>query len=292
MRRRLLQTLHTLYEYAALYVGIALLGILCLVWTPFAIVLTALLPNAHASAVGKWAITSGFRIYVRALSLMRAFRFDLRALDALRDEPPMIIAPNHPGLIDAVLVISRLPAACIMKAELERNFFLGAGARFAGYIGNGSVYAMIDRSIAVLRAGAHLLLFPEGTRTTRSPVNAFTGSIGIIARYADVPVQTVIIETDSPYLSKGWPLLRKPALPITYRIRLGRRFDPPVKSRELVGELERYFAAELSRGSMMNSWLPKTDVMATRTRLAPGQLPDDDGEPSPLRHPRCADSQL
>ena len=114
-----------------------------------------------------------------------------------------------------------------MKAELERNFFLGAGARLAGYIGNESVHRMIDRSIASLRQGADLLVFPEGTRTTRSPVNAFTGSIGIIARHANVPVQTVIIDTDSPYLSKGWPLLRKPALPITYRIRLGRRFDPP-----------------------------------------------------------------
>jgi hypothetical protein len=31
-------------------------------------------------------------------------------------------------------------------------------------------------------------------------------------------VQTVFIETDSAYLSKGWPLFRKPSMPITYRI--------------------------------------------------------------------------
>ena len=291
MRHRLLRPVQTLYEYTALYFGLVVLGLLCIVWTPFAIVLPALLPEARARTVGKWGITIGFRIYVRVLALTRAFRFDLSALDALRDGPPMIIAPNHPGLIDAVLVISRLPVACIMKAELERNFFLGAGARLAGYIGNDSVHRMIDRSIASVRQGAHLLVFPEGTRTTRFPVNPLTGSIGIIARHAKVPVQTVFIDTDSPFLSKGWPLLRKPALPITCRIRLGRRFDPPGRARELVKELEQYFAAELGRGSMMRSWLPTPAVTAVAASgHRSGSSPDHDGQP--LAHPPYPHSQL
>ncbi len=260
MRLRLLRPVHTLYEYIALYFGLVFLGLLCLAWTPVALVLRALLPGAWARTVGRWTITIVFRFYLGSLALTRACRFDLSALDALRGEPPMIIAPNHPGLIDAVLVISRLPVTCIMKVELAKNLFLGAGARLAGYIGNDSVRGMIDRSIASLRQGTHLLVFPEGTRTTRSPVNPFIGSIGIIAQHAKVPVQTVFIDTDSPYLSKGWPLFRKPALPISYRIRLGRRFDPPRKTREFVRELEQYFAEELARGSMMQSWLAAPTV--------------------------------
>ncbi|MEO8751992.1 MAG: lysophospholipid acyltransferase family protein [Casimicrobiaceae bacterium] len=283
-------TLHTLYEYAALYFGLVLLGLICLVWSPIAIVVPALLPAAWARTVGRWGITIGFRIYALALSGTRAYRLDLSALDALRGEPPMIIAPNHPGLIDAVLVISRLPVTCIMKAELESNFFLGAGARLAGYIGNDSVRRMIERSIAALGQGTHLLLFPEGTRTTRSPVNAFTGSIGIIARHARVPVQTVFIDTDSPYLSKGWPLLRKPALPITYRIRLGQRFAPPESSRDLVTELEQYFAQELAGAAMLHSWLPAPTDAAASPGHRPGAFPDHDGQP--LAHPSYPRSQL
>jgi hypothetical protein len=65
------------------------------------------------------------------------------------------------------------------------------------------------------------------------------------ASRAKVPIQTVFIETDSAYLSKGWPLLRRPTLPITYRIRLGRRFDPPDQARDLTEELECYFLDEL-----------------------------------------------
>jgi 1-acyl-sn-glycerol-3-phosphate acyltransferase len=145
-----------------------------------------------------------------------------------------------------------------MKAELTRNLFLGAPARLAGYICNDTARGMIRRSVASLEAGTQLLVFPEGTRTTRRPVNAFTGSIGTIARQANVPVQAVFIDTDSPYLSKGWPLFRKPAFPIAYRIRLGRRFDPPDKSRDFIAELEAYFAEELGRGSQMNEWLPES----------------------------------
>ncbi len=60
-----------------------------------------------------------------------------------------------------------------------------------------------------------------------------------------MPIQTVFIETDSAYLGKGWPLFRRPPMPITYRIRLGRRFDPPVKAGTFTEELERYFIDEL-----------------------------------------------
>jgi 1-acyl-sn-glycerol-3-phosphate acyltransferase len=245
------------YEHGVLYFALVLLGVLSILWTPIAVALRLLLPRACGEIVGRAVITSVFRAYLGTLSFLRACRFDLTALDALRGEPAMIIAPNHPGLLDAVLIISRLPVTCIMKADLMRNLFLGAGARLAGYIGNHTAQAMIGRSVASLKNGTHLLVFPEGTRTLRLPVNPFLGSTGIIARHAGVSVQTVFIDTDSPYLSKGWPLFRKPAIPITYRIRLGRRFDAPAKAREFVAELERYFAEELSRDSMMRSWLPQ-----------------------------------
>ena len=291
MSQRLLALARTLYEYIALYLGLAVFGLLCLIWSSIAIVLRWLLPNAWAGPVGRWGVTINFRLYVWALARTRICRFDLRALDALRAEPALIIASNHPGLIDAVLVISRLPVTCIMKAALERSVLLGAGAQLAGYVSNGSVRRMIDRSVAALRRGTHLLVFPEGTRTTRFPVNTFAGSVGIIARHAKVPVQTVFIDTDSPYLSKSWPPLRKPALPITYRLRLGRRFDPPESSRQLVLELEQYFVAELAQGSMMQSWLPvATTAEPPPPRPYAGIRPDDDGQPVP--HPSHSHSQL
>jgi 1-acyl-sn-glycerol-3-phosphate acyltransferase len=113
---------------------------------------------------------------------------------------------------------------------------------------------MVKESVAHLRAGALLLLFPEGTRTIRAPINPLVGSVGLIAKYADVPVQTLVIDTDSPYLSKGWPLFKRPALPITYRIRLGRRFDPPTDVARFTEELDQYYRGALE-AAMQSRWL-------------------------------------
>jgi 1-acyl-sn-glycerol-3-phosphate acyltransferase len=139
------------------------------------------------------------------------------------------------------------------------NVFLAAGARLARYIRSEPVRRMVRLAIRDFDSGSHLLLFPEGTRTTSCPVNPFKGSIGLIAHHAQVPVQTILIETDSLYLSKGWTLFRKPPMPIHYRVRLGRRFGPPQHTRPFMAELERYFAHELVEGSAFypaNTLLP------------------------------------
>jgi 1-acyl-sn-glycerol-3-phosphate acyltransferase len=144
-----------------------------------------------------------------------------------------------------------------MKSALMRNVFLGAGSRLARYVSNDSSRQMIRDSVAHLREGGVLLLFPEGTRTTRAPINALVGSVGLIAKHANVPVQTLVIETDSPFLSKGWPLFRRPALPITYRVRLGKRFDPPSDVPAFTAELDRYYRNALE-GALQTRWLERT----------------------------------
>ena len=252
--RAALRVLLTAYDYLVLYLGLVWLGALCLTWTPFAIILHPLLPMPWGRALGRYVIMAVFRLYLASLGLSRRCSFDLEALDALRDEPAMIIAPNHPCLLDAVMVISRLPnVACVLKSDLMNNVFLGAGARLARYIRNQGVRRMVRQATQDFECGSHLLLFPEGTRTTADPVNPLTGSIGLIALHAQVPVQTVLIETDSAYLSKGWPLFRKPPMPIHYRVRLGRRFDPPQHTQRFMAELEQYFAHELVRDSAFHS---------------------------------------
>lgn len=251
------QILLAAYDYLLLYLGLAWLGLLCLAWTVIAVMLYYLLPRRLGTKIGRYAIMTGFRLYIGTLQLSRRCSFDLAALDALRNDAPLIIAPNHPSLLDAVMIISRLPnVACILKTELMSNVFLGAGARLARYIRNESVRQMVLRASADFGTGSHLLLFPEGTRTTREPVNELKGSVALIALQAQVPVQTVFIETNSPYLSKGWPLFRKPLMPLSYRVRLGQRFEPPQDTHRFMAELEQYFAHELSHNSSAPPLMP------------------------------------
>lgn len=247
---------------AALYLSLTLLGLICLAWTLFALPLWLVLPASIGARVGRYGILGGFRFYVWTLRAMGAYRLDLQALQELRGGPPVVLAPNHPSLIDALFVIAHNPdVVCVMKSSLKNNLFIGAGARLARYIGNEPTRHMIADAVAELARGSSVLLFPEGTRTVQAPVNAFKGSVAIIARHAQVPVQTLIIEQSCGFLGKGWSLFRPPPLPIVYRMRLGRRFDPPQDARELTATLEDYFRTVLA-DSMQNSWLPQRPAAA------------------------------
>jgi len=251
----MLRSLKILYEYFALYSSLTLLGLICLTWSMFAIPLYFLLPQRMGTAVGRRGISIGFRIYAWSLSVTGAYQLDLRDIDSLRGGPPVILAPNHPCLIDALLIITRHPnIVCVMKSELMRNVFLGSGSRLARYVRNDSSRQMVKESVAHLRHGGVLLLFPEGTRTTHAPINSLVGSVGVIAKHANVPVQTLVIETDSPFLSKGWSLFRRPTLPIVYRVRLGKRFAPPADTAAFTAELDRYYRHAL-KGALQSRWL-------------------------------------
>lgn len=239
------------YDASRLCLGFALLGLLSFVFSPIAFVMFATYSRVAAGHASRKLIGRLFRFYLRLLVLMGACQFDLTELDALNGGPAMIIAPNHPSLLDAVMILSRLPeAGCIMKADIVNNVFFGAGARLAGYIRNTPLRTMVQLAVADLRQGRHLLLFPEGTRSNRFPVGAMQGTAGLIAKHAGVPVQTVFIETNSAFLGKDWSVFWIPKMPIVYRVRLGKRFDPPLHTAAFSSELEQYFLNELAHAML------------------------------------------
>jgi 1-acyl-sn-glycerol-3-phosphate acyltransferase len=236
------------YEYVAMVVGLGALALLCLLWLPCALLLNPLLPRRLGQPFGRAMISFGFRLYLRILSLFCACRFDLREIDQLRDHGPLIVAANHPSLLDAVMIVSRLPnAVCVMKAALMDNILFGAAARLARYIRNDAALEMILNSRDELQQGAHLVIFPEGSRTLNFPVDACSPSVGLIASRSKTPVQTLLIEFSTPYLGKAWPLFRRPSLPLRCRIRLGQSFPPPANLQVFTAELETYFRSELGQ---------------------------------------------
>lgn len=254
------RALKSLQDLLLTYMLLALLGVICLVFSAWALLMYPLLPRRLGTAVGRFGIMAGFRAYCWALIFTGAYRLDLSELDSLRGGPPLILAPNHPSLIDALLILTRHPnAVCVLKAQLMNSLFLGAGSRLARYIRSDRPRQMIRDAVAELRAGGLLVLFPEGTRTAQGPINPLTASVGVIAKHAGVPVQVAIIETDSPYLGKGWPLWRRADLPITFRIRLGRRFDPPADVEAFMLALEREYRQQLD-GPLRTECLPEQSV--------------------------------
>jgi 1-acyl-sn-glycerol-3-phosphate acyltransferase len=235
-------------QRALLYLLLAQLGVISLTWNLVAWLLHPIVPKRRGTAVGRAVIAKGYRYVWVTAEACGMMRIDASALDPLRFEPGgLIIAANHPTMLDALVLVARLPrGVCIMKADLMRNVFVGAGARLARYICDDSPRRMVRGAVACLRESGQLVMFPEGTRTVERPINRFRPGIALIARRAQVPIQAVIIETDTPYLRKGWPIWRVPAFPIRIRVRLGERFAPEGDHPALLEKLERYFVRELA----------------------------------------------
>ena len=223
------------------------LGTMSLAWNMLAPLLSLLLPREFASRVGRAGVSYIYRCCWTTAEALGLMEIDSSELDVLRKEPGgLIVAANHPTMLDALLVVARLPrGVCVMKAELMRNIFLGSGARLARYIRNDVGRGMVRDAVETLREGNQLILFPEGTRTVASPVNAFKPGITLISHLARAPIQTVLIESFSPYLTKGWPLLKAPPMPVRIRVRLGRRFAADADHRAQLRRIELYFAEEL-----------------------------------------------
>jgi 1-acyl-sn-glycerol-3-phosphate acyltransferase len=247
--RSLFVMLNAGYDRVVFWSMTTLFSVVCLVWSSVAALLRPLLSVRVGRHIGQFAIMACFRFYLWCLQLTGRAHCDLTQLDRLRAEGGLVIAPNHPALIDVVLITSRLPrVTCIMKAELWDSPLLGAGARLAHFIRNDSPKGMVKLAVEEIRAGSQLLVFPEGTRTMHAPVNTFKGGFALIAKEAGVPVQTVFIETNSPYLGKGWPVYKMPSLPLYYRVRLGQRFTVEGDVKEFTRNLEAYFREQLGEG--------------------------------------------
>lgn len=234
--------------WLTLQLHLLLLGLMSAGWNLIALLLYPLLPRKTGRRIGRAMIARGYAAFWRFAHWTGMMKLDADVLDSLRDEPGLIIVANHPSMLDALMLVARLPnSACIMKASLVHNPMLGPGARLARYIRNDSAYGMIHCAVHDLREGGQLVMFPEGTRTTRSPVNPFHASFTLIAKRAQAPIQTVLIDTDSPYLGKGWPLWRLPPLPIVFSVRMGRRFEPQADHHALQHEIEAWFAEAVHR---------------------------------------------
>ena len=240
--------LRRLFQTVLFYVLLAHLGAMSLTWNLVCLVLYPFLTREQGVVVGRAAISSVYRGFWTCAQWLGLMRIDYTALDVLSRDAGLIIAANHPSMLDALLVIARVPRGiCIMRASLMRNPFLGAGARLARYIRNDPPRGMIRSCVTNLQAGGQLVLFPEGTRTVQAPINPFRPGLTLIAHMAQVPIQTVFIETTSPYLSKGWPIWRPPHFPMEFRVRLGQRFAPEADHQGLLKRLEAYFQSELRR---------------------------------------------
>lgn len=142
--------------------------------------------------------------------------------------PGTVYIANHPTLIDAPILLSRVPdAICIFKPALMRNPAVGPATILAGYAAGNPGVDMIREVAGKIAAGQSLVIFPEGTRTEPGqPLNALKPGFALIAARAKAPVQLLVIRAPGDLVPRGRPWWRPPChAPSPVTITLDSRWE-------------------------------------------------------------------
>ncbi|TDR77803.1 lysophospholipid acyltransferase family protein [Paludibacterium purpuratum] len=243
----MLNHIHRVHQIVLFYTMLLWLGSMLLLGNLLALPLVVA-PRSLREPLVRGTISLICRTFLDGAQACGLMRLDLSALDTLNGRTHLLLVPNHPSMIDAFLVLSRVrQAVCLMKASISGNLFLGAGAHLAGYVSNRHPGRMFRQAIDSVAEGKLLMIFPEGTRTVHQPINDLQGSVALIAKKARVPLQTILITTNSPYLSKGWKIWRPPVFPLIYRAVPGEQFDADEKLELTAARLQQYFESSMTR---------------------------------------------
>jgi len=156
---------------------------------------------------------------------------------------PVVLACNHLGYLDPIVLGALLPLAAIAKAELAGWPLLGRAAARLGtlFVRRGSPHhgaVVLRHALQRLAAGIPVLNFPEGTTTDGSgPLLPFRRGLFGIARRAGVAVVPVALRLEpedaawvggAPFLPHYWRMTTRPSL------RAMVRFAEPVDARSFV----------------------------------------------------------
>ncbi len=147
--------------------------------------------------------------------LKRLYKLEIKGIENVPLEGPVIIAPNHRSSLDVLAIAVSLPRPIKALGKVERFKYPLLG-RFAQYLGGIPVdrghadLSAIKGGMEALKRGEVLLIFPEGTRLRieKKDIKPKRG-IGYFAAKMKVPVvPTAIIGAD-----RIWPPEKKlPAL--------------------------------------------------------------------------------
>lgn len=196
----LLRRLGTGFLFATFGVGaLAIAGVV------FPFVAWRSAPGEARERAAQRLIQRSFAFFVRLGTALHLFEVRETGTHRLAHGPSLVVA-NHPTLLDAVFVISRMPQAdCIVKSDAWRNPFLRHVVRIAGYIPNGTGPQVVNTCVERLRAGRSVVLFPEGSRSPEGGLHPFKRGAAHIALRSGCPLTPVFLTCTPPALKKGQP---------------------------------------------------------------------------------------
>ena len=177
-------------------------------------------------------------------------RLQVEGLERVDWSQPLVLVCNHQSIIDVCALFRAVPTPLrfVLKQEMTRVPFVGWYARRMGmvFIERGSARSSPQRlrdAVQLVRGGAQLCAFPEGTRSRDGSVGPFKGGVLQVAIAAGVPVVPVAISGSGAVLPAAGFKVR-PGV-----IRL--RFGTPIATAGLAVE-DRNMLARQARDAVID----------------------------------------
>lgn len=162
--------------------------------------------------VARRLVSYSFRLFLVIMSGLGVLSYEIRGREHAVAGRNQVIIANHPSLIDVIFLISLFPLAdCVVKEAIIRNPFMRGVVLSTNWIPSGNIGVLLNTCVARLKAGASLLLFPEGTRSVPGQPLDFKLGAASFAYKAGADILPVTIQCTQPrLLAKGEPWYRIP----------------------------------------------------------------------------------
>ena len=173
---------------------------------------------------GHWPLRMAARWWAPGLLAGAGARLQVEGAEAVDWSRPLVLAANHQSMIDVCALFRAVPVPLrfMLKQEIARLPFVGWYARRMGmvFVERGNARSSPQRlreAVALVRGGAVLCAFPEGTRSRDGRIGPFKGGLFQVAIAAGVPVVPVALEGSGAVLPAAGFRVR----PGTIRVRFG-----------------------------------------------------------------------
>jgi 1-acyl-sn-glycerol-3-phosphate acyltransferase len=180
------------------------------------------------------------------------FRYEVRYAENIPGKGPFIIASNHLSFLDpaAAGFITKRQVCFLARADLFNGVLFKRWAQSVGVIpinrGRFDLSA-IKGSLARLRKGYIVALFPEGTRSKDGSIKDPKSGVGFLAVKANVPVVPILIKGSDKALPAHAIMIRfkpvevriaKPVAPTMFLQKDGE-YDYQAMSEEIMERIRR-----------------------------------------------------
>lgn len=204
-----------------------------------------------------WALSRGYGAFLFWMRLVRLISYDeMPKPPAQLEGRAYVLVANHPTLIDVVFLLHAFPRLTSMvKASWYGSWMFGALLKSTAYLpgpgmpGDDEPHTGVEdnpvmvRMVQHLRAGHPLVVFPEGTRSTRRKMHRLRRGAFDAAVLAEVPILPVFIRQAPRILMKGDPFYALPNEPGRFDFEVLAPIETAGRSgRELRSEVQREFS--------------------------------------------------